>query len=154
MVETIEGGLDGSGLKIGLAVSRFNDIITEKLMEGAVDCLVRHGVAKDDIVAVKTPGAFELPLVAKRLAESGKYDAVVCVGSVIRGSTSHHQYISSEVTKGLAQVMMDSGVPVAFGVLTPENLEQAIERAGGKAGNKGWEAALAAIEMANLFRKL
>ncbi len=154
MANVIEGSLDGSGAKVGVVVSRFNSFLNEKLLDGALDCLTRHGVKDEDIDVYWVPGAFEIPLVAKKLASSGKYDAVVCLGSVIRGATYHFQLISAEVTKGLAQVMMDTGKPVAFGVITVETIEQGIERAGAKSGNKGWDAALAAIEMINLGKQL
>ncbi|HEB72054.1 MAG TPA: 6,7-dimethyl-8-ribityllumazine synthase, partial [Nitrospirae bacterium] len=139
MANVIEGSLDGSGAKVGVVVSRFNSFLNEKLLDGALDCLTRHGVKDEDIDVYWVPGAFEIPLVAKKLASSGKYDAVVCLGSVIRGATYHFQLISAEVTKGLAQVMMDTGKPVAFGVITVETIEQGIERAGTKSGNKGWD---------------
>jgi 6,7-dimethyl-8-ribityllumazine synthase len=154
MTDIIEGGLDGAGLKIAIVTARTNDFIVAKLLEGAMDCLTRHGVAAADIAIAKVPGAFEIPLAAKKMASGGKYGAVICLGAVIRGATGHYQHVSSEAAKGVAAAMMETGIPVAFGVLTVESLEQAIDRAGGKAGNKGWEAALAAIEMANLLRKL
>ncbi|MDH5678176.1 MAG: 6,7-dimethyl-8-ribityllumazine synthase [Nitrospinota bacterium] len=154
MTNIIEGGMDGSGIRVGIAVSRFNDFVSEKLLGGAMDCLLRHGVAASDIVVARVPGAFELPLALRKMAASGKHDAVICLGTVIRGATDHYHHVASEVTKGVAQVMMETGVPVAFGALTVDNLEQAIDRAGGKAGNKGWDAAMAAIEMANLLKKL
>lgn len=154
MPNQLEGALSGAGLKIGIAVSRFNDFITSRLLDGAVDALVRHGVKDADVTVVKAPGAFELPLVVKKLAGSGKFDAVIALGAVIRGATSHYNLIASEVTKGVAQAMLDTGVPVSFGVLTVETIEQGIERAGSKSGNKGSEAAMTAIEMANLLKKL
>lgn len=154
MPNQLEGDLSGAGLKIGIAVSRFNDFITSRLLDGAVDALVRHGVKDADVTVVKAPGAFELPLVVKKLAVSGKFDAVIALGAVIRGATSHYSLIASEVTKGVAQAMLDTGVPVSFGVLTVETIEQGIERAGSKSGNKGSEAAMTAIEMANLLKKL
>ncbi|MBI5816786.1 MAG: 6,7-dimethyl-8-ribityllumazine synthase [Nitrospinae bacterium] len=154
MANTIEGALDGAGAKVAIVVSRFNDFLTGKLLDGAVDCLTRHGVKDADITVGKVPGAFEIPLAVKKMAASGKYSAVIALGAVIRGATSHYQHISSEVTKGCAQVMLDTGVPVAFGVLTVETIEQGIERAGTKSGNKGFEAALTAIEMINLVKKL
>jgi 6,7-dimethyl-8-ribityllumazine synthase len=135
-------------------VSRFNDFISSKLVEGAVDALKRHGATEEQLLLVKVPGAFEIPLAAKKLAESGKVDAVICLGAVIRGSTPHFDYVAAEVSKGIAVVSLDTKVPVAFGVLTTDNLEQAIERAGTKSGNKGWDAALAAMEMVNLFKQL
>ncbi len=154
MPNQLEGDLSGAGLKIGIAVSRFNDFITSRLLDGAVDALVRHGVKDADVTVAKAPGAFELPLVVKKLAGSGKFDAVIALGAVIRGATSHYNLIASEVTKGVAQAMLDTGVPVSFGVLTVETIEQGIERAGSKSGNKGSEAAMTAIEMANLLKKL
>ncbi|MBI9084742.1 MAG: 6,7-dimethyl-8-ribityllumazine synthase [Desulfobacterales bacterium] len=150
MPNVIEGKLLGQGKKFALVVSRFNDFITEKLVSGAVDALVRTGVEVDDIDIMKVPGAFEIPLIAKKAAAAGRYDAIICLGAVIRGSTSHYDYVCAEVSKGVAQVSMDSQVPVIFGVITTDTIEQAIERAGTKAGNKGWSAAMAALEMANL----
>ncbi|MCQ2498505.1 MAG: 6,7-dimethyl-8-ribityllumazine synthase [Lachnospiraceae bacterium] len=137
------------GMKVGIIASRFNSFIVSKLLDGAVDGLVRHGVAEEDITAVWVPGAFEIPIMAKKMAESDKYDAVIAVGAVIRGSTSHYDYVCAEVSKGIAQASMSTGKPVMFGVITTENIEQAIERAGSKAGNKGYDCALAAIEMVN-----
>lgn len=142
------------GMKVAIVASRFNEIITNKLLGGAVDGLVRHGMEEEDITAVWVPGAFEIPVIAKRLAESGKYDAVICVGAVIRGQTSHYDYVCNEVSKGIAQVSLQTGVPVMFGIVTTENIEQAIARAGSKAGNKGYDCALGAIEMVNLSRTL
>lgn len=147
-----EGHLVGTGLKIAIVVGRFNEFITSKLLGGAQDALVRHGVDTADVDIAWVPGAFEIPLVAKKLASSKKYDAVITLGTVIRGSTTHYDYVCNEVAKGVATVSLQSEVPVIFGVLTTENIEQAIERAGTKAGNKGWEAAVSAIEMANLVR--
>ena len=135
-------------------VSRFNDFINDRLLEGALDALIRNGADGKDLSIVKVPGAFEIPLAAKKMANSGIYDAVICLGCVIRGATPHFEYISAEVAKGIAKVSLDSGVPVSFGVITADNLEQAIERAGTKAGNKGWDAALSAIEMINLFKTM
>ena len=140
------------GMKVAIVASRFNEIITNKLVGGAVDGLVRHGMDEDNITAVWVPGAFEIPTIAKKLAESGKYDAVICVGAVIRGQTSHYDYVCNEVSKGIAQVSLQTGVPVMFGIVTTENIEQAIARAGSKAGNKGYDCALGAIEMVNLCR--
>ena len=154
MAKYIEGDLQGKGRKIGIIVARFNSFISEKLLEGAMDSLVRSGVADDDIDVARVPGAFEIPLVAQKMAGSGKYDAVICIGVVIRGATPHFDYVAGEVAKGTAQVMLDTGVPVLFGVLTTESIEQAIERAGTKAGNKGSDVAVAAIEMINLVDKL
>ncbi len=153
-MQRFEGMLVGADLRIGLVATRWNDFIVGNLVSGAKDALVRHGVAEEDIGLAVVPGAFEIPLIAKRLAMSGKYDAIVCLGAVIRGATAHFEYVAGEVAKGIASVMLETGVPVTFGVLTTETLEQAIERAGTKAGNKGAEAALAAIEMANLLRTL
>ncbi|MBE0501727.1 MAG: 6,7-dimethyl-8-ribityllumazine synthase [Desulfuromonadales bacterium] len=154
MPNIIEGKLDASGLKVGIAVSRFNGFISERLLEGALDALRRHGAEEHDLDVVRVPGAFELPMVAKKMVNSGKYDAVICLGAVIRGATPHFDYVSAEVSKGIASVSLDSGIPVAFGVLTTDNIEQAVERAGTKAGNKGFEAAVTIIEMANLFRSM
>ena len=154
MPKIIEGRLDAQGLKVGILVSRFNSFIGDRLVEGAIDALLRHGADKDNLVVVRVPGAFEIPPVAKRMAESGSYDALVCLGAVIRGSTPHFDYVSAEVSKGIAAVSMEAGIPVTFGVLTTDTLEQAIERAGSKAGNKGFDAAVAAIEMANLYKAI
>ncbi|MBM7621293.1 6,7-dimethyl-8-ribityllumazine synthase [Bacillus tianshenii] len=148
-----EGNLVGTGLKVGIVVGRFNEFITSKLLGGAQDALKRHGVEEGSVDVAWVPGAFEIPLVAKRMADSGKYDAVITLGTVIRGSTPHFDYVCNEAAKGVSQASMQSGIPVIFGVLTTETIEQAIERAGTKAGNKGWEAAAAAIEMANLLRE-
>lgn len=152
MPKTYEGNLIATGLKFGIVASRFNEFITSKLLEGAVDALRRHGADDADIEAAWVPGAFEVPLAAQKMATSGRYDAVICVGAVIRGSTPHFDYIAAEVAKGVAQVGMSTGVPTIFGVITTDSIEQAIERAGTKAGNKGSEAAESAIEMANLLR--
>ncbi|EKH2208721.1 6,7-dimethyl-8-ribityllumazine synthase [Staphylococcus pseudintermedius] len=149
-----EGQLNGKGLKIGVVVSRFNDLITGRLLDGAQDALRRHQVAEDSIDVAYVPGAFELPIVAKKMAQTGKYDAVVTLGCVIRGATSHYDYVCNEAAKGIAKASDDTGVPVIFGVLTTENIEQAIERAGTKSGNKGAESAVGAIEMANLLRQM
>ncbi len=151
---TFEGKLGGKGMKFGLVVGRFNEMISNRLYEGALDCLRRHDVADGDVDAAWVPGAFEMPLVAKRLAESNAYDAVICLGAVIRGGTPHFDYIAAEAAKGIAKVSLDTGVPVVFGVLTTDTIEQAVERAGTKAGNKGWTAAATALEMANLRREL
>ncbi len=148
----IEGNLSSQGLRIALVASRFNSFVTDRLVEGAIDAIVRTGGDPEELRVYKVPGAFEIPLVAKRLAASERFDAVVCLGAVIRGSTPHFDYVASEVAKGVAQVALETGVPVSFGVLTTDTLEQAIERAGSKAGNKGFEAAMAAIETANLLR--
>ncbi|MCP3738933.1 6,7-dimethyl-8-ribityllumazine synthase [Rossellomorea sp. BNER] len=149
-----EGNLVGTGLKVAIVVSRFNEFITSKLLGGAEDALIRHGVDEKDITVTWVPGAFEIPMVAKRLAASKKYDAVITLGTVIRGATAHFEYVSGEVAKGVANVGLQEDVPVIFGVLTTDTIEQAIERAGTKAGNKGWDAATGAIEMANLMRQI
>lgn len=154
MANYIEGNLSGAGKKFGLVVARFNSFLSEKLLEGALDALVRSGANDDDIDVIRVPGAFEIPLVAKKLAESQKYDAIIVLGVVIRGATPHFDVVVNEVSKGTAQVGLDSGVPVLFGVLTTETIEQAIERSGTKAGNKGSDVAVAAIEMANLVGQL
>ena len=151
---TYEGMLNGKGMKFALVVGRFNEIISSRLHEGALDCLRRHDVAEGDIDVAWVPGAFEMPLVARKLAASGKYDAVICLGAVIRGGTPHFDYVAGEAAKGIAKVSLDSGLPVIFGVLTTDTIEQAIERAGAKAGNKGWSAAATAIEMASLAKTL
>ncbi|APH04547.1 6,7-dimethyl-8-ribityllumazine synthase [Bacillus weihaiensis] len=150
----LEGHLIGSGLKVGIVVARFNEFITSKLLGGAEDALRRHGVQAEDVTVAWVPGAFELPLVAKRMAESGKYDAVITLGTVIRGATTHYDYVCNEAAKGVSQASLSTGVPVVFGVLTTETIEQAVERAGTKAGNKGYEAAVTAIEMGNLLKTL
>ena len=154
MVETYQGELVSRGKRYAIVVGRFNEFITSRLLEGAIDTLLRHGAKDDEISVAWVPGSFEIPYAASRLAKSKKHDAVICLGAVIRGATTHFEYISSEVTKGIAQVSLSSGVPVIYGVITPDTLEQAIERAGTKAGNKGKEAAEAAIEMTNLFEKI
>lgn len=154
MANIVEGSLLGKGLKFGLVVSRFNDFIGARLLEGAQDALARHGVSEADVDVVRVPGAFEIPLVAKKVVQTGKYNAVICLGAVIRGGTPHFDYIAAEVTKGIAQVSLESGVPVIYGVLTADTLEQAIERAGTKLGNRGFEAAVAAIEMVNVMKAL
>jgi len=147
-----EGKLAGEGLRIALVVSRFNAFITERLLEGALDCLRRHGVEENSLTLVRVPGAWEIPLATKRLAQSQAHDAVICLGAVIRGSTPHFDYVAAEVSKGIAQVSLESGLPITFGVLTTDSLEQAVERAGSKAGNKGYAAAEAALEMVNLLK--
>ena len=154
MPKIIEGKLDAKGMRVGLLVSRFNSFISDRLVEGAIDALLRHGAEKEDINIVRVPGAFEIPPVAKQMAESGRFDAIVCLGAVIRGATPHFDYVSAEVSKGVASISIDAGIPVAFGVLTTDSIEQAIERAGSKAGNKGFDAAMAAVEMANLYKVL
>ena len=150
MPRIYEGVLNATGRKFGIVVSRFNELISKQLLDGALDCLRRHGAKDGDIEVAWVPGSFEIPVVAQAMAFSGKFEAVICLGAVIRGDTPHHEYIASEVTKGIAQVSLKSGVPVVYGIITPDTLEQALERAGTKAGNKGWQAALSAIEMASL----
>ena len=150
----VTGQLDGKGLKIGVVVSRFNDFIVERLLAGAIDGLARHGVADKDITVARVPGSLEIPLAAQKMARSKRFDAVICLGCVIRGETSHYEQVCSEVARGVARAALDSGVPVTFGVLTTENLQQAIERAGAKGGNRGWDAAEAAIEMVSLLKGL
>ena len=150
----LQGGSDGAGLRVAVVVASFNDFITSRLLEGARAALARSGVREDDITIARVPGAFELPLVAKRLAESGQQDAVICLGAVIRGETDHYEHVAGEAAKGIANAALSSGVPVIFGVLTTDTLEQAINRAGGKSGNNGYNAGLAAVEMANLTRAL
>ena len=154
MSKLFEGMLLGKGLKFAVVVSRFNEFITRKLMEGAQDALLRHGVNEEDIDVAWVPGSFEIPLVAKSLAQTKRYDAVICLGAVIRGATPHFEYIAAEVTKGIAKVGLDTGLPISYGVITADTLEQAIERAGTKAGNKGFAAAADAIEMANLLKSI
>jgi len=151
MPKIIEGKLLAEGKRFAMVTSRFNDFITDRLVGGAMDALIRSGASDEDIEIVKVPGAFEIPLLAKKLAEKGRYDAVICLGAVIRGSTPHFDYVCAEASKGIAAASMDTGVPIIFGILTTDSIEQAIERAGTKAGNKGWSAAMAAVEMANLM---
>ena len=154
-INVLEGKLVAKdGMKVGIIASRFNEFIVSKLLSGAVDGLVRHGVEEENITAAWVPGAFEIPAVAQKMAASGKYDAVICVGTVIRGATSHYDYVCNEVSKGIAQVGLQTGVPVLFGIVTTENIEQAIERAGTKAGNKGYDCSLSAIEMVNLMGQM
>lgn len=153
-MKTFEGKLVSKDMRIGIIVTRFNEFITSKLLSGAIDGLIRHDVSEDNIDIAWVPGAFEIPLIASKMAKSGKYDAVICLGAVIRGTTSHYDYVCSEVSKGIASVSLSSDIPVMFGVLTTENIEQAIERAGTKAGNKGYECALGTIEMVNLIRSI
>ncbi|MBS1126116.1 MAG: ribH [Nitrospirae bacterium] len=153
-MKVIQGELQAKGLKFAIIVSRFNDFITGKLLEGAVDALVRHGAKEEDIDVIKVPGAFEIPLTAKKVASKGSYNAVICLGTVIRGATPHFDYVAAEVSKGVASVSLETGVPIAFGVLTTDTIEQAVERAGTKSGNKGFDAAMTAIEMAQVFKKL
>lgn len=154
MNRTFEGNLVGTGLKVGIVVGRFNEFITSKLLGGALDALKRHGVEENSVDVAWVPGAFEIPLIAQKLAKSGKYDAVITLGTVIRGSTPHFDYVCNEAAKGVSATALKTGIPVIFGVLTTDTIEQAIERAGTKAGNKGWEAAAAAIEMANLVKDI
>ncbi|MFA7227425.1 MAG: 6,7-dimethyl-8-ribityllumazine synthase [Melioribacteraceae bacterium] len=153
MARMIEGQLSAKGKKFGIVVSRFNEMISKSLLSGAFDCLARHGADEEEIVVAFVPGSFEIPLIAKKMAESKKYDAVICLGTLIRGATPHFDYIASEVSKGIANVSLSTGIPVIFGIVTSDSIEQAIERAGTKAGNKGWDAALSAIEMADLADK-
>lgn len=154
MPKVLEGKLSAEGCRFAIIVSRFNDFVSSRLVDGAMDALIRHGADDQAVVLARVPGAFEIPLMAQRLAETGRYDAVICLGAVIRGSTPHFDYVAAEVSKGIASVALETKVPVTFGVLTTDNLEQAIERAGSKSGNKGWEAAMAAIEMVNLFKTM
>ena len=154
MPKTLEGKISAEGLRFAIIVSRFNDFISSKLVEGAMDALNRHGASEEKITLVKVPGSFEIPLVAKRLAEAGKFDGIICLGAVIRGATPHFDYVAAEVSKGIAAVALETNIPVTFGVLTTDSLEQAIERAGSKSGNKGWDAAMAAMEMVNLLSEL
>jgi len=154
MPNIVEGELNGAGMKFGIVVSRFNDFVTGRLVDGAVDALVRNGVQENDVDVVKVPGAFEIPLVAQKLCNKKRYDAVICLGAVIRGATPHFNYVSAEASKGVAAVGMGADIPVMYGILTTDTVEQAIERAGAKSANKGWEAAMAAIEMVNLYKKL
>ncbi|MHB8882899.1 MAG: 6,7-dimethyl-8-ribityllumazine synthase [Thermodesulfovibrionales bacterium] len=153
-MKVIQGDLQAKGLVFGIIVSRFNDFITGKLLDGAVDALLRHGARDEDITVVRVPGAFEIPLAAKKLAEKGSYSALICLGTVIRGATPHFDYVAAEVSKGVASASMETGVPMAFGVLTTDSIEQAVERAGTKSGNKGFDAAMTAIEMAQVFKKI
>ena len=152
-MKKLEGKVVADGIKVGIVAARFNEFIVSKLVGGAVDGLVRHDVNEDDITVAWVPGAFEIPLAAKKMAKSGKYDAIICLGTVIRGQTSHYDYVCNEVSKGIAQVSLESEIPVMFGILTTENIEQAVERAGTKAGNKGYDCALGAIEMVNLMKQ-
>lgn len=153
-MKTLEGKLTAKNMKIAIVVARFNEFITSKLLSGCIDCLIRHEAADEDLTVAWVPGAFEIPMAAKKLAESGKYDAVICLGAVIRGATPHFDYVCAEASKGIAQVSMQTGVPVAFGVLTTENIQQAVERVGTKAGNKGVDCAMTAMEMVNLFKEM
>ena len=154
MTKVVEGKLNATGMKIAMVVARFNDFITEKLLSGATDALLRCGAEQDDLSVFKVPGAFEIPLVAKKLALSGKYDGIICLGAVIRGSTPHFDYVAAEASKGIAQASLESGAVISFGVITTDTIEQAIERAGTKAGNKGWSAAMSCIEMVDLLRQV
>ena len=153
-MKIIEGELQAKGLKFGIVISRFNEFITSKLLDGAKDALVRHGAKDDDIEVAKVPGSFEIPMIAKKMAAKGVYNAIICLGTVIRGATPHFEYISAEVSKGIASASMETGVPIAFGIITCDTIEQAVERAGTKSGNKGWDAAMTAIEMAQLMKKV
>lgn len=150
-MKIMEGMLRGEGKSFAIVVSRFNDFITSKLLDGALDCLYRHGVKDEDLSLVRVPGAFEIPLAAQKLAQSCKYDGVICLGAVIRGATTHYDYVCNEVSKGIAKVSLDTNIPVGFGVVTTENIEQAVERAGTKSGNKGYDTAMSVLEMADLF---
>ena len=154
MTRELRGGLDGGGLRLGIVVATFNDFITSRLLEGAKRALSAHGVSDDDVTVASVPGSFEIPLVAQKMAASGRFDAVICLGAVIRGETDHYEHVATEAVKGIADASVSTGVPVAFGVLTTDTLEQAINRAGGKQGNQGYDAAVSAIEMANLVRAL
>ncbi len=153
-MKIFEGELQAKGLKFGIVISRFNEFITSKLLDGAIDALLRHGARQDDIEVIKVPGSFEIPLIARRMALKGTYNAIICLGTVIRGATPHFEYIAAEVSKGIASASMETGIPIAFGIITCDTIEQAVERAGTKSGNKGWDAAVTAIEMAQLLRKL
>jgi 6,7-dimethyl-8-ribityllumazine synthase len=153
-MKIIEGELEAKGLKFCIVISRFNDFITSKLLDGAKDALLRHGANEDEIDVIRVPGSFEIPLVAKKMALKGTYNAIICLGTIIRGATPHFEYIASEVSKGIALASMETGLPIAFGIITSDTIEQAIERAGTKSGNKGWDAAITAIEMAQLLKKL
>jgi 6,7-dimethyl-8-ribityllumazine synthase len=154
MPNNIEGNLNAAGLKFGIVVSRFNDFITSHLVDGAVDAIIRHGASENDIDVVKVPGAFEIPPVAKKMCSQNKYDAIICLGAVIRGATPHFNFVASEASKGVGAVGLEADIPVLYGILTTDTIEQAIERAGTKSGNKGWESAMSAVEMANLYKKL
>ena len=153
-MKIMEGMLRGEGKSFAIVVSRFNDFITSKLLDGALDCLYRHGVKDEDLSLVRVPGAFEIPLAAQKLAQSGKYDGVICLGAVIRGATTHYDYVCNEVSKGIAKVSLDTNIPVGFGIVTTENIEQAVERAGTKSGNKGYDTAMSVLEMADLFEAM
>ncbi|MCD6255541.1 MAG: 6,7-dimethyl-8-ribityllumazine synthase [Deltaproteobacteria bacterium] len=152
-MKVLEGDLRAEGIRFGIVLSRFNEFMGQRLLDGAIDALVRHGADEGDIEVVRVPGAFEIPIAIKRMADSGRYGALIALAVIIRGSTPHFDYVAAEVTKGIAQVQLQTGIPVGFGIITADTIEQAIERAGSKMGNKGWQAALAAIEMVNLFKK-
>jgi 6,7-dimethyl-8-ribityllumazine synthase len=154
MPAVIQGEFKAQGIRVGIVVSRFNDFITRQLLAGALDALTRHGAEDENIQVIKVPGAFEIPYAASRMAHMKSYDAIICLGAVIRGETPHFEYISAEVTKGIAKIALDTNIPVIYGVITTESIEQAVERAGTKAGNKGWDAAMAAMEMVDLYRKI
>ena len=154
MARTVEGILDAQGIKVALVVSRFNDVITDRLLSGAEDCLERHGCVEENRTVVRVPGAWEIPLATRKLSRSGKFDAIVALGALVRGDTPHFDFLAAEVSKGLGQIALDSDIPVIYGVLTSDSVEQALDRAGAKSGNKGWDAALSAIEMVNLFRRM
>jgi 6,7-dimethyl-8-ribityllumazine synthase len=154
MAKTYEGQLTAKDRKFGIVVSRFNELICRKLLEGSLDCLSRHGCQQENIDIFWVPGSFEIPVAAQKIAQSSRYDAVICLGAVIRGATPHFEYIAAEVTKGVAQIAMQNSIPIAYGIITPDTLEQALERAGTKSGNKGWDAALSAIEMVDLFKQI
>lgn len=153
-MKMIEGELQAKGLRFCIIVSRFNDFITSRLLDGALDALIRHGADEKDIDVIKVPGSFEIPMIAKRLANKGVYNAIICLGTVIRGATPHFEYVAAEVSKGIASASMETGVPISFGIITSDTIEQAIERAGSKSGNKGWDAAMTAIEMAQVIKKI
>jgi len=152
-MKVLEGDLRAEGIRFGIVLSRFNEFMGQRLLDGAIDALVRHGADEGDIEVVRVPGAFEIPIAIKRMADSGRYGALIALAVIIRGSTPHFEYVAAEVTKGIAQVQLQTGIPIGFGIITADTIEQAIERAGSKMGNKGWQAALAAIEMVNLFKK-
>lgn len=153
-MKIIEGELQAKGIKFGIVMSRFNDFITSKLLDGARDALLRHGAKEEDIDVIRVPGSFEIPMVAKKMALKGAYNAIICLGTIIRGATPHFEYIAAEASKGIASASMETGVPIAFGIITSDSIEQAVERAGTKSGNKGWDAAMTAIEMVQLLKKL
>lgn len=153
-MKIIEGELQAKGIKFGIVISRFNDFITSKLLDGARDALLRHGAKEEDIDVIRVPGSFEIPMVAKKMALKGTYNAIICLGTIIRGATPHFEYIAAEASKGIASASMETGVPIAFGIITSDSIEQAVERAGTKSGNKGWDAAMTAIEMVQLLKKL